>query len=300
MTYLSLFLIWKCPHRDNVIAFSSSKVISVLLTFKTPIMAKTKALLHLAVAIFLLSCSSSKKPTVSTPTEPPAQRIPAKFDFSPPSRSNVAATGITIAIVKPTYVGKNAEYYVPPFNEMATSMGNDFEELLTAKGFTVRGPFGSRDEMVYNDKVNSGFILEIGIDINPQYNRKYNSYSHTNWGAILDKNAPASISTYKMNGEITLGGNLVINAKSSQYGELIWKKNIALESSSFTYTGSLTWDYIPNSMAEELKKDNQVYNTLSRELEKFYDKALNLAWQQIDPAEMKTVAEQAKKADKKQ
>jgi len=52
-------------------------------------------------------------------------------------------------------------------------------------------------------------------------------------------------------------------------------------------------------MAEELIKDNLVYNTLSRELEKFYLKALNVAWQQIDPAEMKTVAEQAKKADKK-
>jgi hypothetical protein len=41
-----------------------------------------------------------------------------------------------------------------------------------------------------------------------------------------------------------------------------------------------------------------VYNTISAELEKFYQEALNLAWQQIDPSEMKTVAEQAKKADK--
>jgi len=71
-----------------------------------------------------------------------------------------------------------------------------------------------------------------------------------------------------------------------------------LEPSSFTYTGSITWTGIP-TMAEELIKDNLVYNTLSRELEKFYLKALNVAWQQIDPAEMKTVAEQAKKADKK-
>jgi hypothetical protein len=178
-------------------------------------------------------------------------------------------------------------------------MGNDFEELLTAKGFTMRGPFGSRDEMVYNDKTNSSFILEIGIDINPQYNRKYTTETKTNWGAVLDKNAPAATYTHHMNGEITLGGNLVINAKSSQYGELIWKKNISLEASSFTYTGTITWTGVP-TMAEELNKDNQVYNTLSAELEKFYLKALNLAWQQIDPAEMKTVAEQAKKADKKQ
>jgi hypothetical protein len=101
-----------------------------------------------------------------------------------------------------------------------------------------------------------------------------------------------------MSGEITLSGNLVINAKSAQYGELIWKKNIALDPASFTYTGSINWTGVP-TMAEELNKDNQVYNTLSNELEKFYNKALVLAWQQIDPAEMKTVADQAKKADKK-
>lgn len=249
----------------------------------------------LVIICLLFSCSSSK-PT--TTVAPPVQRIPAKFDFSPPSRSEVASTNITIAIVRPIYVGKNAEYFVPPFNEMAESMGNDFEEMLTAKGFTVRGPFGSRDEMVYNDKLNSSFVLEIGIDINPQYNRKYTSQSKTNWGSLLDKSAPASTTLYFMTGEITLAGNLVINAKSAQYGELIWKKNISLDPSSFTYQGKLSWDGVP-TMKRELELDNLVYNTLSTELEKFYLKALSLAWQQIDPAEMKTVAEQAKKADKK-
>jgi hypothetical protein len=255
---------------------------------------KTVTLFFLSLT-FLASCSTSKNTTVTAPS---VQRIPAKFDFSPPSREQAGTTSITIAIVKPTYVGKNPEYYVPPFNEMASSMGNDFEELLTAKGFTMRGPFGSRDEMVYNDKINSSFVLEIGIELNPRYNRKYSTHTKTNWGAILNTNLPPSTSTRRMSGEITLGGNLVINAKSAQYGELIWKKNIALEPSSFTYVGSLSWDGIP-TMDEELNKDNQVYNTLSAQLEKYYTKALNLAWQQIDPAEMKTVAEQAKKADKK-
>lgn len=251
--------------------------------------------LYIISAITLAACNSTK---TTSSTAPLVQRTPAKFDFSPPARQQAGAASITIAIVKPTYVGKNPEYYVPPFNEMAVSMGNDFEELLTAKGFTMRGPFGSRDEMVYNDKINSNFVLEIGIELNPQYNRKYSTKTKTNWGAILNPGAAPSISTQRMSGEITLGGNLVINAKSAQYGELIWKKNIALEPASFTYTGSLAWNGIP-TMDEELKKDNQVYNTLSFELEKFYTKALSLAWQQIDPAEMKTVAEQAKKADKK-
>src|SRR5689334_19632488 len=98
-----------------------------------------RILLFLMTACFL-SCSTTKSTTTAN------ERIPAKFDFTPPTRNNVGATNITIALVKPRFVGDNPEYYVEPFNEMASSMANDFQELLTAKGFTIRGPFGSHDE----------------------------------------------------------------------------------------------------------------------------------------------------------
>jgi len=240
--------------------------------------------------ILLVSVCIAKK----RPPDPIVVRVPAKFDFSPPSRALAASAGITIALVKPLYVGKNPEYYVPPFNEMASSMANDFEELLTAKGFTVRGPFGSRDEMVFNDKQNSNFILEIGIELKPEYNRKDSPTK-----IFVIGGQPSVTYDHKMSGEITLSGNLILNVKSSQYGELIWKKNIALEAASFTYNGSMTWRGNTPTMAEELKQDNLVYNTLSVELEKFYQKSFKLAWQQIDPQEMISVADQAKKADKK-
>lgn len=42
-----------------------------------------------------------------------------------------------------------------------------------------------------------------------------------------------------------------------------------------------------------------MYNLVGQELNKIYTEAMDLAWQQIDVAEMKTVAEQAKKADKR-
>lgn len=235
------------------------------------------------VASFFVGCFTPKATTA------PIQRVPAKFDFSPPSRTNAGAANLVIALVKPRFVGDNPEYYVPPFNEMASAMANDFEELLTAKGFTIRGPFGSRDEMVYNDKTNSSFALEINIDLNPQYKRS------TTYDPGLGVLIPAS---YKTTGEIIIGGTLIITASSPQYGEKIWKKNIALDRATLTYVGTVKWNDVP-SMADELKEDNQLYNTLTRELEKFYSKSLALAWQQIEVAEMKTVADQAKKADKR-
>lgn len=249
--------------------------------------------------LLLSACGSTKSITSPTTVPTLVQRVPAKFDFSPPSRAQTATTAITIAMVKPSYIGKNPEYFVSPFDEMAVRMASDFDELLTAKGFTIRGPFGSRDEMTYNDKVNSSFILEIGIELNPQYYRNHVTTTHTPSFVelLLDKNAPTTY-TNKMSGQVTLGGNLVVKAKSAQYGELLWTKSIALEQSSFDCPGQMIWTGVPQ-INEELNKDNLVYNTLSAELEKLYTKALNLAWQQIDPAEMKTVSEQGKKADKR-
>ena len=241
------------------------------------------AILLLVAIVVITGCFSAKTAVSSIP------KVSAKFDFSPPSRTAAGATAMTIALIKPVYITENPEYYVSPFPEMSTNMADDFEEMLTAKGFKIRGPFRSRDEMVYNDKQSCDFAFIAEIDLRPNYNRKY-KYD-PGMGVVI----PAS---YKMNGEITLGGNLVLTASSPQYGEKIWKKNIALDKATFTYSGSLKWKELP-SVADELKQDNEFYNLLSRELEKFYDKAMFLAWQQIEAAEMKTVAEQAKKADKR-
>ena len=237
-----------------------------------------------SILLLVAGCATTKAPVTNNP------KVPAKFDFSPPSRLGAGAANLTIALVRPIHITKNPEYYVAPFKEMSTSMGNDFEEMLTAKGFKIRGPFGSRDEMVFNDKQSSDFAFIAEIDLQPNYNRRY-KYS-PGMGAIV---APS----YKMNGELTLGGNLVLTASSPKYGEKIWKKNIALEKTSFTYLGTIKWSSVP-SVADELQQDNEFYNLMARELERFYHKAMNLAWQQIEAEEMNTVAVQAKKADVRQ
>lgn len=254
---------------------------------KTPFM-KWKQY-FLPIFLVLSSCSSQK-----TVTTAPEQRVVAKFDYSPPSRAQVGSTNLTIALLRPRFVDRNyadPEYLAPPYNDMASSMAADFEELLTAKGFTIKGPFNSRDEMVYTDKMNSNFALEIVIDLNSsQINRTWKF--DPGFGAFI---APS----YKMSGDIILAGNLLITASSPQYGEKIWKKSIKLDNLPFSYVGSIKWNNNYPSLAQELRQDNVVYNAFARALEKYYNTALNLVWQQIEPIEMKSVSDQAKKADKK-
>ena len=72
-----------------------------------------------------------------------------------------------------------------------------------------------------------------------------------------------------------------------------------MDKATFTYGRSIKWSSVP-SVADELGEDNVFYNLMARELERFYDKAMKLAWQQIEAEEMNTVAVQAKKADLRQ
>jgi len=246
------------------------------------------------IALVLVICTeffSCTMPKQTTNT--PSPRLPAKFDYSPPSRVEAGSSALTVALISPVYITKKPEYIVAPFPEMSTSMNNDFEELLTAKGFKIRGPFRSRDEMVYSDKINSDFAFLVEIDLQPTWNRTFDQT--LGLGGLI---STTHTYQYKTKGEVTFGGNLVITATSAQYGEKIWKKNIALDKASFTYTGSVKWNNIP-SVADELKQDNVFYNLVARELEKFYTQAMGLAWQQIEVEEMKTVAAQAKLADKR-
>ena len=252
-------------------------------------MSIKKFLRCLALSTSLVACSAPKHFAASN-----VQRIPPKFDFSPPSREGVGAAGLTIALINPTYVQRTAaENLMSPYSDMASKMAQDFQELLTAKGFTIRGPYGSRDEMTFTDKTNSDIAFNVVIDLQREYNRKYNQ--HSSWGGLLSKDLSYS---YTMSGEIVFKPSLIITASSPQYGELLWKKNITIKPEVFNYTGTKAYYQVP-AWADELKEDNTVYNLVAQELDKIYKEAMELAWQQIDVAEMKTVAEQAKKADKK-
>src|SRR6266487_3183264 len=76
------------------------------------------------------------------------ERYNPNFSYSPSQRDSVAATGLTIALLKPIFIDDDINKAGTPWDEFSKAMANDVEELLTAKGYKVRGPFNSIDEMV--------------------------------------------------------------------------------------------------------------------------------------------------------
>ena len=240
-------------------------------------------LLLFTLSSFFVSAQKSK-----SSSEP---RYSPKYSYEPPKRESVASADIIIALMKPMFLlgdynGNNEE----PYTKFSSKMVNDIEALLTAKGYKVRGPFSSRDEMVFNDKQNSDFTLEISIDYNAEVQRNWKSHF-----SII-----GSYFTYSVkSGNVNITASVVMTAISNFTGEKLWKKNLDLGAKSFSYTGSTRWDSQSITFRRELTEDNNFWNPYTKQLETVYGEALSTLWKQFDVNEMKYVAKEANKEKEK-
>ena len=214
-------------------------------------------------------------------------RYNPRFSYSPAQRDSIANTGITIALLKPVFIDNDINQAGTPWDEFSKAMATDVEELLTAKGFKVRGPFNTADEMVFSDKQNSDFVIQISIDMNIRYERKWK----TKYNILF------STTTYLIDkADVTLNSNVILTAVSCFTSEKIWKKNLDISNKSFSYNGSERYDAEPTFFAE-MKRDVNLWNPMSKNLEDIYKGAFDILWKQFDKNEMKNVSKEAKKSD---
>lgn len=248
-----------------------------------------------ATIVSLLSACSASKQTASSNPEVP--KILPKFDYSPKNGTKVGSSNLTIALVSPAF--GDPSLTMNPFEDMRKSMANDFEELLTSKGFKVRGPFNQVGEMLYNDKQNSDFIFLVEIDLNfKNIDRTVKWNSKTNWGAVLT-GQNGEYGWYTYTGQGTFVCNLTLTATSTKFGEKLWKKNITLPPSAFKYIGTRQWSDNRATLYDEVMQDNTVYNAVAKVLESQYQQVFDLVERQIEVEEMKTVSVEAHKVDAK-
>lgn len=215
------------------------------------------------------------------------ERYNPKFSYSPPERDSVASTGLTIALLTPLFIDQEINKSGSPWSDFAKSMANDVEELLTAKGFKVRGPFSSIDEMVFSDKQNSDFIVQISIDMNIKNDRKFRT----------GMNLLGSTLSYKVDkGDVSINANVILTAISCFTSEKLWKKNLDIDQQNFTYSGTVKWDGYP-SFITEFKQDVNLYNPICKNLEEIYKSSFGILYRQFDKNEMANIAKEARKSD---
>lgn len=230
-------------------------------------------LLWCMLAAGLTGCAASRAPIATyTPT----------FDYVPPSTAAAGSAGVSLAIVQPHYgSAEMSRITVGPLARFPRSMAGDFEEMLTAKGFTVRGPYESYDMMTFPDREACDLTLQPQLEITGRT-------ANVTTEKKLVIMGPDRIA-YK--GQVSVGGRVTLSINESISNERMWVRSIEVTER----TGDFQTSWYPEGTSLEAVPDDDpgVADALGKILDDVYVQIAETAWRFIDPREMVVVKEQS-------
>lgn len=235
----------------------------------------------MVACLFVVGCMP---PAVETDTTERARPV---FDWNPPEGNVPAKSGVTFGIVGGEYAEDEDWITAWPFDTFAGNMKDDFNELMTARGFATTGPFETADEMTYPDKKNCDMILEPSLDV------KLDLSSVTTEKHTVFLGDPY----YTVNGKAEIRGKVTFSALESLTGTRMWNKNVTIKPVSFPFKGETKHPTPPS--AWYLKHEPGLQNAIAPHLEQAYLDILNKAWNYLDPEEMAVVKNQAMEVKEK-
>ncbi len=125
---------------------------------------KPETLWFVVVAVLFLApmfaCMTASPEPSPEPTIPQAPPLTYSFSYEPTKEANPAKVSIALAHIQPQRENKcGSERVGGLLSEIASGLESAFQATLIAKGYTLSGPFNSRDQMTYNDKENAMLLL---------------------------------------------------------------------------------------------------------------------------------------------
>ncbi len=250
--------------------------------------AKRKYLFNMfsLVIIFLISSCSS---IVSTPQE--IQKVELKnFDWTPPSTATTKSSDIAIILVRPIYEEKFKDSKAPIYQRFSKNMGSDFEEMLIAKGYTIRGPYDTYDEIVFSDKSETDLMLEVEIDFSSTWANNAFKKSADALSAALGQTSYK----YWLDGELLMGGKINLVIRESVTLEKLWIKSLKLSDKSIKVITNKVSASNDDTAFNQLVNSAGYLNPISTLLDEYYQQALTTAWNQLEPQELRALKKQVK------
>lgn len=238
-----------------------------------------------AVAALSVAVAGCVTPTVNT-----GQRVAGSFDYTPTQQAEPMSANITFAVV-----GADFETPVPLFEGFATSMAGDFAEILTARGYGIRGPFRSYDELTFPDKEGSNLLLSATVDFTSDTSR-LGLPAVGSVLSVLDAvigTARPSDARYRIQGTVRVEARVTLVVAESLTEEKMWTKSVDIEPIDVTLNGTYIFTGEPPSLAEVLEHENQFYTDLGKALEGQYVEIMERTHAYLDPREMALVDRQA-------
>jgi hypothetical protein len=164
---------------------------------------------------------------------PPGQQIQAepyvaKFDYTPDTQAAPNSSGVTFTVSSGSYKTNSKEmlwFTYPQFVDLGNGIKSDLSDILVAKGFSVRGPFGSYDLIPYSDKKNIDMLLVPQIEINIRI-KDQKSQVENIWAA-----PPVDILT----GNVEVSGKVTVELREITTLVLMWANSVPFEEFEFSY-----------------------------------------------------------------
>jgi len=211
------------------------------------------------------------------------------FDYIPPAGAEPGAAEMIIILVNPQYAASFEDARSEPFVSFAKSMGNDFEETLTTRGYKVMGPYRSYDELVYSVKEEGDVILDVEIDLTIKLDEVTAERDYS-WNAII-----TGEKRLFLNGAVSIFGKLNMKAIEPLSSEKIWVKSIPINPVSFGIKTTTPLTEVELKRDPFPLSDPGVYNPLSLKLEVIYKEAMSKAYIYLEPKELQQLKPQIQK-----
>lgn len=217
------------------------------------------------------------------PSEPPVQRIDPNFDYNP-SETAAGKTGITFAAVGSQFEVPFGSPSIPLFERFASNMADDFGEIITARGYTLRGPFRTFDEMTFIDKDNSNLILTADVDLKSDLSGTY---------IVFVENLLIKGGSWKISGQVRVTGRISLIISESLTNEKMWTKSVNIRPIAVELTPMRGYSSRNITIEDVLKNDDKFYTNLGLKLDRQYQEIMHRTYGYLDPREMALINKQA-------
>ena len=236
---------------------------------------------------------------------PPRETI--VFNYTPKNESTAGSAEVTFAVVG-IQLGKLAQQAgmqlpsqtpIPLFVDFASAMTKDFMEVLGARGFGVRGPFKTYNNMIHPDKEGSDLILTAEV-----------VFTTDTSGTRLTNRSRINPDLYSIAGPVIVNYDVRLVVSESLTNEAMWTKTINIK--PFTIQLDSYYRYTPQALVELsakhgkvfqgyggvpieviLEKENKFHTDLGHAFEEQYKQILGKIYTYLDPREMEIVKNQA-------
>jgi hypothetical protein len=175
-------------------------------------------------------------------------------------------------------------------------MAGDLNESLTAKGYTVRGPFENYEGALYTDKIESDLLLNVQIDFD--LNDQNIAWSGSEIQVSGKRKAAVFNTLYKLNGFFVLSGKLNLSLSEPITKEKIWVKSIPLKQRKINIVSTGTYKILRDYSAA-FETEPSFSNPFVTTMQDYYKEILDIAWTNLDPNELASLKKYTKEIREK-